>query len=167
MSARSSMIRRVMYSAHARSSSALPWSPVITKVMSLACVARSRWAVASATTKLAHRSRSACRAARGAGGSCGGLHGEGVAGQVERGVGRWGVDRVEAGPGWAVGDRDDAGLPRLEQGITARRDTDDDGLAGSAVIQQRMTELLDVRRAILAADPNFYAELPDQQLVEA
>ncbi|HKT02313.1 MAG TPA: chemotaxis protein CheA [Rugosimonospora sp.] len=55
----------------------------------------------------------------------------------------------------------------VEDAITARRDTDDDGLAGSAVIQQRMTELLDVRRAILAADPNFYAELPDQQLVEA
>jgi two-component system chemotaxis sensor kinase CheA len=55
----------------------------------------------------------------------------------------------------------------VEDATTARRDTDDDGLVGSAVIQQRMTELLDVRRAILAADPNFYAELPDEQLVEA
>jgi two-component system chemotaxis sensor kinase CheA len=32
-----------------------------------------------------------------------------------------------------------------------------DGLSGSAVIQERITELLDVRRAILAADPRFYA----------
>jgi len=33
---------------------------------------------------------------------------------------------------------------------------DDVGLLGSAVIQERVTELLDVRRAILAADPAFY-----------
>ena len=37
----------------------------------------------------------------------------------------------------------------------SRRDFGDDGLLGSAVIQQRVTELLDVRRAILAADPMF------------
>jgi two-component system chemotaxis sensor kinase CheA len=37
----------------------------------------------------------------------------------------------------------------------SRRDFGDDGLLGSAVIQQRVTELLDVRRAILAADPRF------------
>jgi two-component system chemotaxis sensor kinase CheA len=55
----------------------------------------------------------------------------------------------------------------VEDTITARRDVDDEGLSGSAVIQQRMTELLDVRRAILAADPNFYAELPGDLLVEA
>jgi hypothetical protein len=37
----------------------------------------------------------------------------------------------------------------------SRRDFGDDGLLGSAVIQQRVTELLDVRRAIMAADPMF------------
>jgi two-component system chemotaxis sensor kinase CheA len=31
-----------------------------------------------------------------------------------------------------------------------------EGLSGSAVIQERITEMLDVRRAILAADPCFY-----------
>jgi two-component system chemotaxis sensor kinase CheA len=50
---------------------------------------------------------------------------------------------------------------------TARRDVEEDGLVGTAVIQQRVTELLDVRRAILAADPNFYSDSPDQMLVEA
>ncbi|WP_030176820.1 chemotaxis protein CheW [Spirillospora albida] len=49
----------------------------------------------------------------------------------------------------------------VEDHIEARSDLDDDGLTGSAVIQQRVTELLDVRRAILAADPRFYAEMPD------
>jgi two-component system chemotaxis sensor kinase CheA len=41
-----------------------------------------------------------------------------------------------------------------------------DGLIGSAVIGQRVTELLDVRRAILAADPQFYSDVP-VELVEA
>jgi two-component system chemotaxis sensor kinase CheA len=50
---------------------------------------------------------------------------------------------------------------------TARREAEEDGLVGTAVIQQRVTELLDVRRAILAADPNFYTELTDDLLVEA
>jgi two-component system chemotaxis sensor kinase CheA len=40
----------------------------------------------------------------------------------------------------------------------SRRDFGDDGLLGSAVIQQRVTELLDVRRAIQAADPLFHSE---------
>jgi two-component system chemotaxis sensor kinase CheA len=40
----------------------------------------------------------------------------------------------------------------------SRRDFGDDGLLGSAVIQQRVTELLDVRRAILAADPLFHQD---------
>src|SRR5439155_12335348 len=34
-------------------------------------------------------------------------------------------------------------------------DLSDDGLTGSAVIQHKVTELLDVRRAILTADPHF------------
>jgi len=54
-----------------------------------------------------------------------------------------------------------------ENSTTARRDAEEDGLVGTAVIQQRVTELLDVRRAILAADPNFYSEVPDPSLVEA
>jgi two-component system chemotaxis sensor kinase CheA len=54
-----------------------------------------------------------------------------------------------------------------ENSTTARRDAEEDGLVGTAVIQQRVTELLDVRRAILAADPNFYSEADDSMLVEA
>ncbi|WP_067473385.1 chemotaxis protein CheW [Actinomadura hibisca] len=49
----------------------------------------------------------------------------------------------------------------VEDRIDTRSDLDDDGLTGSTVIQQRVTELLDVRRAIMAADPNFYTEMPD------
>ncbi|GAB7191775.1 hypothetical protein NUM3379_24830 [Kineococcus sp. NUM-3379] len=40
---------------------------------------------------------------------------------------------------------------------TAHSDIDDAGLVGSAVIRDRVTELLDVRSAILAADPNFFS----------
>src|SRR5690349_8458325 len=53
-----------------------------------------------------------------------------------------------------------------ENSMTVRRDVEEDGLVGTAVIQQRVTELLDVRRAILAADPNFYSEAGDEMLVE-
>ncbi len=55
----------------------------------------------------------------------------------------------------------------VEETATVRTDLHEDGFAGTAVIQQRVTELLDMRRAILAADPNFYAEIPDEHLVEA
>jgi two-component system chemotaxis sensor kinase CheA len=41
-----------------------------------------------------------------------------------------------------------------------RSDIDDLGLLGSAVIGERVTELLDVRAAILAADPAFYTPAP-------
>ncbi|HEU4347839.1 MAG TPA: chemotaxis protein CheA [Actinoplanes sp.] len=54
-----------------------------------------------------------------------------------------------------------------ENSTTARRDAEEDGLVGTAVIQQRVTELLDVRRAILAADPNFYRDADNELLVEA
>ncbi|MEV6487146.1 chemotaxis protein CheA [Actinoplanes sp. NPDC051633] len=54
-----------------------------------------------------------------------------------------------------------------ENSTAARRDAEEDGLVGTAVIQQRVTELLDVRRAILAADPNFYRDADDPMLVEA
>ncbi|MBT8228373.1 MAG: chemotaxis protein CheA, partial [Dactylosporangium sp.] len=46
----------------------------------------------------------------------------------------------------------------VEEEVEVRRDFGDDGLLGSAVIQQRVTELLDVRRAIAAADPMFAGE---------
>jgi two-component system chemotaxis sensor kinase CheA len=39
----------------------------------------------------------------------------------------------------------------------ARSDIDDHGLLGSAVIRDRIIELLDVRAAIMAADPHFYS----------
>jgi len=56
----------------------------------------------------------------------------------------------------------------VEEATAVRKDLHEDGFAGTAVIQQRVTELLDVRRAILAADPNFYAETSDDEyLVEA
>ncbi len=51
-------------------------------------------------------------------------------------------------------------LDIAEQALTARSDLDDHGLLGSAVVQDHITELLDVRQAILAADPNFYASAP-------
>jgi two-component system chemotaxis sensor kinase CheA len=54
----------------------------------------------------------------------------------------------------------------VEDTATARRDIAGDGLLGSAVIDKRVTELLDVRRAILAADPHFYTT-PVPHLVEA
>jgi two-component system chemotaxis sensor kinase CheA len=41
-----------------------------------------------------------------------------------------------------------------------RSDIDDLGLLGSAVLGDRVTELLDVRAAILAADPAFYSARP-------
>jgi two-component system chemotaxis sensor kinase CheA len=43
----------------------------------------------------------------------------------------------------------------VEEELEVRRDFGEDGLLGSAVIQNRVTELLDVRRAIVAADPMF------------
>jgi two-component system chemotaxis sensor kinase CheA len=46
----------------------------------------------------------------------------------------------------------------VEEELDIRRDFGDDGLLGNAVIQQRVTELLDVRRAISAADPMFDSE---------
>jgi len=46
----------------------------------------------------------------------------------------------------------------VEEELDVRRDFGDDGLLGSAVIQQRVTELLDVRRAIAAADPMFESD---------
>ncbi len=44
----------------------------------------------------------------------------------------------------------------VEEVVDVKSDLDAMGLLGSAVIRQRVTELLDVRQAILAADPRFY-----------
>ena len=40
--------------------------------------------------------------------------------------------------------------------MTIRSDLGDVGLMGSAVVQDKVTELLDVRQAILAMDPGFF-----------
>ena len=52
----------------------------------------------------------------------------------------------------------DAILDIAEEAIVARSESDDHGLLGSAVVQGHITELLDVRAAIVAADPHFYDE---------
>ncbi|WP_122818434.1 chemotaxis protein CheA [Nocardioides pantholopis] len=44
----------------------------------------------------------------------------------------------------------------VEEEATVRSDVDDHGLLGSALVRDRIVELLDVRAAILAADPGFY-----------
>ncbi len=51
-------------------------------------------------------------------------------------------------------------LDIVDGGAAVRSDIDDTGLLGSAVLGDRVTELLDVRAAILAADPAFYAGTP-------
>ncbi len=48
--------------------------------------------------------------------------------------------------------------------VDVRSDVDDEGLLGSAVVRDRVIELLDVRAAILAADPLFYT-VTDEPLV--
>jgi two-component system chemotaxis sensor kinase CheA len=44
----------------------------------------------------------------------------------------------------------------IVDGVDVRSDIEDDGLLGSAVVCDRVIELLDVRSAIQAADPNFF-----------
>ena len=48
-----------------------------------------------------------------------------------------------------------------------RSDIDDLGLLGSAVLGDRVTELLDVRAAILAADPAFFSSAATATAAEA
>ncbi|MCV2490018.1 chemotaxis protein CheA [Geodermatophilus sp. YIM 151500] len=48
-------------------------------------------------------------------------------------------------------------LDIVDGGTAVRSDIDDMGLLGSAVLGDKVTELLDVRAAILAADPAFYS----------
>jgi two-component system chemotaxis sensor kinase CheA len=55
----------------------------------------------------------------------------------------------------------------VEERVQVRSDLDDSGLTGSAVIRAKVTELLDVRQAILAADPRFYSRPVDEPLLEA
>jgi two-component system chemotaxis sensor kinase CheA len=47
-----------------------------------------------------------------------------------------------------------------EESVTGRSDLDGSGLLGSAIIDERVTEMLDVRSAVLAADPNFFRNAP-------
>ncbi len=49
-------------------------------------------------------------------------------------------------------------LDIAEQVLSTKSDLDEHGLLGSAVVQDRITEILDVRQAILGADPHFYDE---------
>ena len=49
----------------------------------------------------------------------------------------------------------------VEEKVHAKSDLYDHGLTGSAVIRERVTELLDVRQAVLAADPDFYDDLAE------
>jgi two-component system chemotaxis sensor kinase CheA len=51
----------------------------------------------------------------------------------------------------------------VEGEVAVRSDIDDVGLLGSAVIRDRITELLDVRAAVLAADPGFYTAREEHQ----
>ncbi|MDP9406832.1 MAG: chemotaxis protein CheW [Actinomycetota bacterium] len=48
-------------------------------------------------------------------------------------------------------------LDIAEEVLAAKSDLDDHGLLGSAVVQNKITEMLDVRQAILGADPYFYS----------
>ena len=50
---------------------------------------------------------------------------------------------------------------------TVHSDIDDLGLLGSAVLGEKVTELLDVRAAILAADPFFYPDLEREAAFES
>ncbi|GAA0243748.1 chemotaxis protein CheW [Cryptosporangium japonicum] len=51
----------------------------------------------------------------------------------------------------------------VEDSTDTHSDLDDSGLTGSAVIQQRVTEMLDVRQAILAADVNFFDAMDEYE----
>jgi two-component system chemotaxis sensor kinase CheA len=58
--------------------------------------------------------------------------------------------------GRAVGLVVDAVADIVEGGLPGRGDLDGAGLLGAAVVQDRITELLDVEQAVRAADPAFY-----------
>jgi two-component system chemotaxis sensor kinase CheA len=48
----------------------------------------------------------------------------------------------------------------VEDAVSVRRDLSTDHMLTTAVVEQQVTELLDVRQAILAADPYFYPQMP-------
>jgi two-component system chemotaxis sensor kinase CheA len=48
----------------------------------------------------------------------------------------------------------------VQEAITTRRDAHGDGILGSVVIQEKVTDLLDVQAVIRAADPSFYPAAP-------
>ncbi|HAM73342.1 MAG TPA: histidine kinase, partial [Verrucomicrobiales bacterium] len=52
----------------------------------------------------------------------------------------------------------------VEEAITVRRDSRGDGVLGSAVIQNKVTDLLDVRAVIESAEPSFYAGRSNLQI---
>jgi two-component system chemotaxis sensor kinase CheA len=52
----------------------------------------------------------------------------------------------------------------VEEAVTVKRDAIGDGILGSAVIQDKVTDLLDVTAVIRAADPTFYTTKPAVQL---
>jgi two-component system chemotaxis sensor kinase CheA len=71
--------------------------------------------------------------------------------------------RGERSVGFVVGRILDIAAER----IGSRSDIDDHALVGSVVVGDKVVELLDVERAILAADPNFYTAGPAPALEEA
>lgn len=53
----------------------------------------------------------------------------------------------------------------VEEAVTVRRDAAGQGILGSVVIQDKVTDLLDVPSVIRAADPTFYSQRPNLELV--
>jgi two-component system chemotaxis sensor kinase CheA len=82
-------------------------------------------------------------------------------------VGRWVGGTAETGRdslpvvvcsrhGRSVGLVVDAILDITHESVSGRSDLEDSGLLGTAVVQGRVTELLDVRQAVVQGDPHFY-----------
>ncbi|WP_199422572.1 chemotaxis protein CheA [Actinotalea solisilvae] len=51
----------------------------------------------------------------------------------------------------------------VDDDVTAHSDLGDHGIVGSTVLKDRVTELLDIRAAVAAADPLFYADESDDE----
>jgi len=47
----------------------------------------------------------------------------------------------------------------VEETLTVRREVAQNGLLGSAVIQDRVTDLLDIKGIVNSADPSFYKDV--------
>ncbi|MBL9169398.1 MAG: chemotaxis protein CheW [Verrucomicrobiales bacterium] len=52
----------------------------------------------------------------------------------------------------------------VEESITVKRDVQGSGILGSVVIQDKVTDLLDVSTIIQSADPSFYTSKPDLEM---